>query len=484
VRVPRAAEVEAKSIGSLQLFLRLVVFTYIIVYVMVLQKGYCSFVPVTGSSVLSVRSPSSDVLTALMTDVPRYCCNRSDEGCRLQGQQAAPARRPCWYIDEKLAAVSSDSEVILATRLAHAAQVSSCPTPDSSSCTASWMSLPVPPPTPLPNFDSDSYVAWIENFTLAISHSFSIKSAGSSGKLMHFLAKDMKGVLLDSLSNPVDVCLAGFPSPALCAASRSSLGNSSNSAADVVTLGTILRAARPVLNLDSACHLTGDGAQHEPCFDSFGNDISSSSTRDTGAQLILNIVYSNTCRTGSFCIISSELHDSGIEYEASVTWLTGRGFSQVDGQLGYDPYTKNQRILTTLAGVHIVVSQSGGLLVPDVSVAGMPCICDRLSFSFIFRFDLLDHQINLFFLKLIWVDLFFCSFKLDGFFRPFGCSICGMYTFSCVGRRSLFSAAKVITVTVDAVLPAVQRFLKRRNGGNAASLQKFELETNLLAKNR
>lgn len=61
IRVRRDAEVMGPGLGILQLLLRLTIFAYIIIYVMIIQKGYCHVVPVVGTLRLSVRAPVADV---------------------------------------------------------------------------------------------------------------------------------------------------------------------------------------------------------------------------------------------------------------------------------------------------------------------------------------------------------------------------------------------------------------------------------------
>ena len=57
----RNAEINAKGLGVFQILLRLVIFAYIIIYVMIMQKGYCILVPVLGTVKLGVRAPAADV---------------------------------------------------------------------------------------------------------------------------------------------------------------------------------------------------------------------------------------------------------------------------------------------------------------------------------------------------------------------------------------------------------------------------------------
>ncbi len=61
IRVQRDAEVVGPGLGILQLLLRLTIFAYIIIYVMIIQKGYCIVAPVAGTLRLSVRAPAADV---------------------------------------------------------------------------------------------------------------------------------------------------------------------------------------------------------------------------------------------------------------------------------------------------------------------------------------------------------------------------------------------------------------------------------------
>ncbi len=116
-------------------------------------------------------------------------------------------------MDEKFAAVAAYGSALISTRLRHTAETSSCPLPTSSSCSSSWTPLPQPPPAPLSDYNSDTYIAWSENFTLSIEHGF---NALVNDNLNFFVGSSIAGVLLDSRHNPVDVCAVGFPSRALC----------------------------------------------------------------------------------------------------------------------------------------------------------------------------------------------------------------------------------------------------------------------------
>ncbi len=116
-------------------------------------------------------------------------------------------------MDEKFAAVASHGSAVIATRLRHSAETSSCPLPTSPSCPSSWSPLPQPPPPPLPDYNSDTYIAWSENFTLSIEHGF---NAHFNNKLNFFVGSSISGVLLDALRDPVFVCAVDFPSPAIC----------------------------------------------------------------------------------------------------------------------------------------------------------------------------------------------------------------------------------------------------------------------------
>lgn len=160
---------------------------------------------------------------------------RASGACRVSQVMISTAR----YVDEKLAAFALYDSAVISTRLRHAAETSSCQKePTSPSC--AWSSTPSSPPSPPPNYDSDSYIAWPENFTLAIVHGF---SAQIGAKINHYNGARTVGVLRDVHRNPVDVCALGFPSPSLCLAARSSFGAASN-AADIITFGTLLQAVR------------------------------------------------------------------------------------------------------------------------------------------------------------------------------------------------------------------------------------------------
>lgn len=133
----------------------------------------------------------------------------------------------------------------------------------------------------------------------------------------------------------------------------------------------IVFQAQAGLSLDSACQTASDGSGNIPCFDATGNDMSVISKRDSGIQLVLNIIYSNSCRMGSFCIIPLQPQETDVMYEASVSWLSGTGFSDHISQLGRQGAVESSRLVNKMAGIRVTVSQSGGVLVPDVVTAGM-----------------------------------------------------------------------------------------------------------------
>ena len=133
----------------------------------------------------------------------------------------------------------------------------------------------------------------------------------------------------------------------------------------------IVFQAQAGLSLDSSCQTATDGSNNIPCFDATGNDMSLLSKRDSGMQLVLNIVYSNSCRMGTFCVVPMQLQESDVIYEASVSWLSGTGFSDHISQLGQQGAVQSSRLVNRVAGIRVTVSQSGGLLVPDVVTAGI-----------------------------------------------------------------------------------------------------------------
>ena len=61
IRLQRNAEINAKGLGVFQIMLRIAIFAYIIIYVMIMQKGYCILVPTLGTVKLGVRAPAADV---------------------------------------------------------------------------------------------------------------------------------------------------------------------------------------------------------------------------------------------------------------------------------------------------------------------------------------------------------------------------------------------------------------------------------------
>jgi hypothetical protein len=144
----------------------------------------------------------------------------------------------------------------------------------------------------------------------------------------------------------------------------------------------IVFQAQAGLSLDSACQTASDGSSNIPCFDASGNDISLISKRDSGMQLVFNIIYSNSCRVGSFCIIPLQLQEADVMYEASVSWLSGTGFSDHISQLGQQGVVESSRLVNKMAGIRVTVSQSGGVLVPDVATAGVARVKEQLPVSF------------------------------------------------------------------------------------------------------
>jgi hypothetical protein len=54
-----------------------------------------------------------------------------------------------------------------------------------------------------------------------------------------------------------------------------------------------------------------------------------------------------------------------------VSWLSGTGFSDHISQLGQQGVVESSRLVNKMAGIRVTVSQSGGVLVPDVATAGI-----------------------------------------------------------------------------------------------------------------
>jgi hypothetical protein len=107
------------------------------------------------------------------------------------------------YLDDKLTTRVSGATAFVATRIEvsvcswlacaivlvllisvqHHEQSSSCLTPDNSSCIASYSDN---------SQYQDRYIAWVENFTLAFQHGFTIPN---NNKVQSFRAQSMQGKL-------------------------------------------------------------------------------------------------------------------------------------------------------------------------------------------------------------------------------------------------------------------------------------------------
>lgn len=108
------------------------------------------------------------------------------------------------YLDDKLTTRVSGTTAFVATRIEvsdacswlacvrvrvllmnfqHHEQSSSCLTPDNSSCIASYADN---------SQYQDRYIAWVENFTLAFQHGFTIPN---NNKVQSFRAQSMQGKL-------------------------------------------------------------------------------------------------------------------------------------------------------------------------------------------------------------------------------------------------------------------------------------------------
>ncbi len=80
------------------------------------------------------------------------------------------------------------------------------------------------------------------------------------------------------------------------------------------------------------------------------------------------MVYSNQCAVGDLCVVPLEPLESNLKYEASVAVLTGTGYTNHESQRGGNPNV--DRLVNRVAGVRVLVEQSGGILVPDGTTAG------------------------------------------------------------------------------------------------------------------
>jgi len=80
------------------------------------------------------------------------------------------------------------------------------------------------------------------------------------------------------------------------------------------------------------------------------------------------MVYSNQCSIGDLCVVPSEPLESNLKNEASVTVLTGTGYTNHESQRGDNANT--DRLVNRVAGVRVLVEESCGILVPDGTTAG------------------------------------------------------------------------------------------------------------------
>lgn len=376
VRMPRSAEMADKKMGMLQLLLRLGVFMYIVLFVMIFKKGYCARVPLTGSMRLTIRPPISPIQAALRSrpKLPDYCCNGSPDACAPNGKENFPndfiVRRKCWFVDDNFAAITVGSQsATLATRIQRYPQsnLQQCSSPESIDCWNGWS-----PDSKNPT--DDIYVAYAENFTMSMTHGFSIKAPGTNapqyfdltgtwGKLVYTDDKDQQQF--------IDPCV-GFDNKDLCVAASSSIGNADGNSSDIVTIGMLLYAARILDQVDAPCRrvdfLKGSGDPTYidgfgyPCFEVSGQEVSNINKRDLGLTLNIIITYKNTYGENEWGFVPSKPVSKDVTYTVEAKYKNGAGYSE-KRQIMNQSLTS--RVYDSIKGIKINIVQTGTILIPD-----------------------------------------------------------------------------------------------------------------------
>lgn len=278
----RKVAIRDRRIGLLSLFIKILIFLYVIVYVVVLSQQYLKPSAISGISRLSLRRPSAAYRWP--DEKAPYCLGASADNNpdpRIAwyefpapgyykyvgpgGGGIVSKQLQCDYLDARMAVPTppEGGTIVQPSRLSTisegAVPSASCDQLQHSYC--EWTI----------NSTESSYIADPEYFTILLDTAFSTASGVARS------SAQMSGVLLDLNDEPVDPCDVYDSFPAGCP-SFINIGDRDRTSTDIVALKTLLNAAG-VETLDQVTGTTGF----------FPNETK----RYSGAVLVLQFKYSN-----------------------------------------------------------------------------------------------------------------------------------------------------------------------------------------------
>lgn len=355
-RTTRVVAIRDKYLGLGLISLQLAVGLFVVIYQVILAQNYMTNSDLVSSVRLQMKAPSTEFqwpngdapycsgVTSLsgpraidftidpMTQRYAYTPNGNTVGATYFEQ------RDCEYLDETSAMPLTETDrVFLSSEERLTVQ-----TVDAAAC-SNALSSPSCVFAPAydknnPNVTRRTFVADIEYFTLLVDHNMNAPLAGIS-----YSVKQMIGRLLDTKSKPFNPCSAYsmYPDcPEYVAVGVSGLP-------DIVSIRTLLEAAG-VSSLDA---LSG----------SDDADIQTTSMREAGVVLVLDIAYSNFYLGGSssssVALGSGSLDNSHVVYTYKISTVPKTEYKFITSKMPFNNETTRE--LWNRHGIRIIVTTSG-----------------------------------------------------------------------------------------------------------------------------
>ena len=361
-RTVKTVAVHNTKLGWIHYTLQVFIFVYIIIWTIVMKKGYLLQEEPVGQARLTLKQPGWHMDSPLPWSPPEilpYC----DKGTPAPGQliNAGSPSLPCFYKDEYFmsTAVPDGPGLLLTTRCTEYAQYqsASCAQPTTSNCN-DWSK----------ETTANYFVVQAENFTLQFDHGIFAQAAGVSMQSQD--ASVVDAWIEDRNGNRVDPCDDYADMTAGCPREVVHVGpprtapecKDNTDCTDLMPLQTILRAAG-ITNLDTM----GDFVTTKK------GKSGVQSYRYAGLTLHIMVFYDNT--------FSFDLSKFRYSYRVSHVAKTSYKMEEVV------PVNVTSRVLLNRHGLKIVVDVTGSigrfdaqtLLIQLVSSMGLLAVASTIT---------------------------------------------------------------------------------------------------------
>ena len=192
--------VQDKRLGLLHYFFMFLIFVYIIVYVLLINKRYMSFESPTGLARLNVQAPEAELLRSYQN--LSYCVAPSIAGQKKNGKPGAKQLN-CQYRDEYFTAYPQVEHNCLLLTTRYSAYTQKPPDGCNLVTLAEKSCMHWNPPLKSGS-GKEYFLAQPENFTLSIDHSFIAPQANKAASSRDAAVR--KGDILGEDGTVIDPC--------------------------------------------------------------------------------------------------------------------------------------------------------------------------------------------------------------------------------------------------------------------------------------